>query len=144
MPTPQAKPSRAKAGAARKTPAPRSSRSASAKGERGTAREAAKADGSQAGLGSDALERYRLKRDFDTTPEPSGKPTHDDDTGAAAKTRARPAAKRVRKAAAAVPQALSFVIQKHAARRLHYDFRLELDGALKSWAVPKGPSLDPA
>ena len=67
-----------------------------------------------------ALQDYHLKRDFERTPEPQGGPPHAPDT-----------------------QDLAFVIQRHAARRLHWDFRLELDGVLKSWAVPRPPSLDP-
>jgi bifunctional non-homologous end joining protein LigD len=66
-----------------------------------------------------SLKTYRSKRDFGKTAEPSG-------------------ARRV-----ASGKHLRFVIQKHAATRLHYDFRLELDGVFKSWAVARGPSLDP-
>ena len=65
------------------------------------------------------LAEYRRKRDFRRTREPKG--------GTRKKS----------------PR-LAYVIQKHAASRLHYDLRLELDGVMKSWAVPKGPSLDPA
>src|SRR5580704_6838774 len=64
------------------------------------------------------LDEYRRKRLFNKTPEPSGKE---------AETSAEN----------------TFVVQKHAARRLHYDFRLAMNGTLKSWAVPKGPSLNP-
>jgi DNA ligase D-like protein (predicted polymerase)/DNA ligase D-like protein (predicted 3'-phosphoesterase) len=72
---------------------------------------------------ADRLERYRAKRDPMRTPEPfdPARPSGAEDQ------RARP-----------------FVVQKHAARRLHWDFRLELGGTLRSWAVPKGPSADPA
>lgn len=65
------------------------------------------------------LEEYRQRRDFAKTPEPSG-------------TEPRSGSRS------------TFVIQKHKASRLHYDLRLEVDGVLKSWAIPRGPSLNPA
>lgn len=81
------------------------------------------------------LETYQRMRRFDETSEPSGVVAS---KKAARKTAAKARASKVK------AHALSFVIQEHDARRLHYDFRLELDGTLKSWAVPKGPSLDPS
>src|ERR1700755_1582807 len=68
---------------------------------------------------SSPLARYWAKRDFGITGEPRGEHT-------------------------ATGEKLSYVVQKHAASRLHDDFRLELDGVLVSWALPKGPSYDPA
>src|SRR5258706_3163529 len=70
-------------------------------------------------VAADPLAKYWAKRDFNVTAEPRGKQSKPGKT-------------------------LTVVIQKHAASTLHYDFRLELDGVLVSWAIPKGPSLDPA
>ncbi|MCC8087761.1 MAG: 3'-phosphoesterase [Rikenellaceae bacterium] len=66
-----------------------------------------------------ALTEYNRKRDFDDTPEPEGRSNTDN-------------------------VELIFVVQRHDARQLHFDFRLELEGVFKSWAVPKGPSMNPA
>jgi bifunctional non-homologous end joining protein LigD len=75
-----------------------------------------------------ALDKYKQKRDFTQSPEPAGSTAL--------------AAKRARASKGRTPR--FFCVQKHLASHLHYDFRLEHDGVLLSWAVPKGPSLDPA
>ncbi len=81
----------------------------------------------------DRLEAYRAKRRFEVTPEP-GAPLGSLQTEVEAEKKTDPGP--------ATP--LAFVVQKHDARRLHYDVRLEVDGAMVSWAVPKGPSYDPS
>jgi bifunctional non-homologous end joining protein LigD len=104
----------AKKTSAKKTAAKRASTKKSV-AKKSTARTSAAKRG-----GAAPLAEYNRKRDFSRTKEP---------TGTVPKTRGK---------------ALHFVIQKHDASHLHYDFRLELDGVMKSWAVPKGPSYDPS
>jgi DNA ligase D-like protein (predicted 3'-phosphoesterase) len=86
-----------------------------------TARKSARASS------ADQLKEYQRKRDFEKTAEPSG-----------ASTRKRTSSR------GRATKELRFVIQKHDASHLHYDLRLEMDGVMKSWAVPKGPSADPS
>jgi len=83
-----------------------------------------------ADIAEQALEEYRRKRDFKQTPEPSGEPIGRSDVE--------------RSAWDLLPHGHRFCVQKHRATRMHFDFRLEHEGVLLSWAVPRGPSLDPA
>jgi bifunctional non-homologous end joining protein LigD len=94
------------------------------------------------------LEEYRKKRRFDRTPEPFGEPERPDQApqpGADAKRKRLPNPKlSMLEIPAEARHGDTFVVQKHRATRLHYDFRLAINGALVSWAVPKGPSLNSA
>ena len=81
-------------------------------------------------MATPTLEEYRRKRDFNQTPEPSGDPIQSPGTGASAWEQ--------------LPHGKRFCVQKHRATRMHFDTRLEHNGVLLSWAVPRGPSLDPA
>jgi DNA ligase D-like protein (predicted 3'-phosphoesterase) len=84
--------------------------------------------------GPDPLEKYRAKRDFERTSEPSGRAANEDHGPDGAR-------------APELPEGVEtgvFCVQQHDATRLHWDVRVEVDGILRAWAVPRGPSYDPA
>jgi bifunctional non-homologous end joining protein LigD len=93
--------------------------------EKSSVKSPAKAQSKSAKSAGKPLADYKRKRNFERTAEPAGESVD------------RPVGRQSKRA-------LRFVIQKHAASHLHFDFRLELDGVMKSWAVPKGPSYDPS
>ncbi|HET7457826.1 MAG TPA: DNA polymerase ligase N-terminal domain-containing protein [Gemmatimonadaceae bacterium] len=106
-----------------------------ASAKKGAAKKGAAAKRATKGAVRAQLAEYRRKRDFAKTAEPSG-----DEAGRRSEAGGRSARSHLR---APISDPV-FVIQKHAASHLHFDFRLEIGGTMKSWAVPKGPSLDPA
>lgn len=93
------------------------------------------------------LDKYKKKRDFNQTGEPEGDVAPvdaDSRRGMSTDTGSKKTGSKKTKSPDLAPGKHIFVVQRHAATRLHYDFRLEMEGVLKSWAVPKGPSLNPA
>ncbi len=117
---------------------PRAAARSAEGGKGGKSAEGAKGGkGGQEERAKERLARYQEKRDFGKTPEPSGESRARSGGSRSGRSRAKQAAPEPG------PDGPRFVVQRHRARRPHYDLRFEIDGVLVSWAVPKGPTLDP-